>query len=113
MSNSFSSYAAGFLASLALTLAAYHVVTTHAFGAGTLLPLVAALVAAQLIVQLYFFFRFSSGESARWDSLAFSFMLVFVVIVVGGSVWIMANLNSRMMLTPAQMEQYMQNQDGM
>ncbi len=106
-------YVVGFIASLALTLGAYYLVVTHSFSANTLLPLIAALAALQLVAQLYFFFRFSSGEAARWDSLAFAFMLVFVIIVMGGSIWIMSDLNAHMMLSPAQMETYMQNQDGM
>ena len=39
------------------------------------------------------------------------FMLGIVLIIVGGSVWIMNNLNYRM--TPQQMEQYLKSQDSL
>jgi hypothetical protein len=40
----------------------------------------------------------------------FVLALVFVLIVILGSIWVMYNLNYHM--TPTQMEQYMKRQDG-
>jgi hypothetical protein len=39
-------------------------------------------------------------------------MMVLLIIVIG-SLWIMSNLNYRMMGSPSQVNQYIQSQDGL
>jgi cytochrome o ubiquinol oxidase operon protein cyoD len=49
----------------------------------------------------------------RWKFIFLLFALLVVGIVVGGSLWIMNNLNYHMMLSPQQTTQYLNSQDGL
>ncbi|HYF13091.1 MAG TPA: cytochrome o ubiquinol oxidase subunit IV [Candidatus Paceibacterota bacterium] len=57
--------------------------------------LVAALVGLavlQFIIQIVYFLHLGEEEKPRWNLAAFSFALIVVVILVGGSLWIMNHL---------------------
>ncbi len=108
------SYIIGFLASLALTLAAYFPVLKHvqsgheAFSHAHLTLVVIILAVIQLAVQLVFFLHLLSGS--RWNKIVFISTLGIVLIVVIGSIWIMNHLNYNM--TPDRMNQYLMDSDG-
>ena len=111
-----SSYIVGFVTSLVLTLAAFFVVVHPTYfhlasmGSGALLATILTLAMIQLIVQLYFFLHLGSETGSRWKLAMFVSTIVFVLLIVVGSLWIMGHLNYNM--TPAQMNQYMQDQQG-
>jgi len=104
-------YLIGFGLSLLVTLTAYVLTTHHNFSMHVIEIVLACLAAIQFIVQLLFFLHLGRESKPRWRLYVFIFMLGVVVIVVGGSLWIMNNLNYRM--TPQQTLQYMNNQDGL
>src|SRR3989344_2216581 len=91
-------YVLGFLLSIVLTLVAFglvqqHVFTDHVFPSHTLAVLVLVVLAVvQLFVQLILFLHVGKEEKPRWNLLALLFALLVVFIVVGGSLWIMQNL---------------------
>jgi len=89
----FNSYLSGFILSIALTLAAYFAVTSHSADA---LWVIFGVAIVQLFVQLVFFLHIGKGADRGWTWLFLSFALLVVFIVVGGSLWIMANLNYNM-----------------
>ncbi len=104
-------YINGFITSVVLTVTAYVIITQRLFSnTNALIAAVAILALAQFMVQLIFFLRLGRESKPRWKLLVFCFMLVVVLIIVIGSLWIMSNLNYRM--TPAQINQYMNNQSG-
>jgi cytochrome o ubiquinol oxidase operon protein cyoD len=108
------SYVTGFVASICLTTLAYSVVRYHATSSmGLLIGLIVGLALIQFIVQLLFFLHLGTEMHPRWKLLVFGFMVVVVSILVGGSLWIMSNLNAHMMLTPAEQTRYMNDQDGL
>lgn len=90
-------YLTGYLLSLACTLVAFglaylHLATRHAFPTHGYLLLSFILVALlQLIAQLVFFLRVGK-DTKPWDRFLLAFALLVVVLFVGGSLWIMANL---------------------
>ena len=84
----------GFFISLFCTLLAYYLVMIRF---ETYLPLVAGLGALQTIFQFLFFFQPWKEAKPRWSLVMFFFMVLVVFIVVGGSVWVMYNLNYHMM----------------
>ncbi len=51
----------------------------------------------QTAIQFLFFFSMSKEKHPRWNLAMFLFMAAAILIVVGGSVWIMNNLNYHMM----------------
>ena len=60
---------------------------------GKLLFLLLSLAAIQLFVQAIFFLHLGKESKPRWNQQLFAFMLATVIIIVGGSLWIMANLD--------------------
>ena len=106
-------YITGFLASIALTLAAYLLVTRSSWPASTVVAIIAALAIVQFLVQMVFFLHVTDESRPRWKQVVMWFMLGIVVIVVLGSVWIMNNLDYRMMHNPRAVEEYVQSQDGL
>jgi cytochrome o ubiquinol oxidase operon protein cyoD len=105
-------YAIGFIASLALTFAAYACAVLHIFEPLALALILAVLALAQAGVQLACFLHAGKGRGARERLLVLGSFALVILILVAGSVWIMFSLNARMMPDTMQMEQYMQSQQG-
>jgi cytochrome o ubiquinol oxidase subunit IV len=104
------SYMVGFGLSILLTMVAYVLVTKHIMTGSGLVAVIIGLALIQFFVQLFFFLHLGRETRPRWKLLVLAFMILIVLILVGGSIWIMYNLNYRM--TPQQINNYMQNQDG-
>jgi cytochrome o ubiquinol oxidase operon protein cyoD len=105
-------YVTGFVLSIALTVTAYTLVVHHELSRKMLIGSVAGLAIAQFLVQLVFFLHLGHETKPRWKLVVFLFMLLVVGIVLGGSLWIMYNLNYHMMSTK-EINTYMSKQDGL
>jgi cytochrome o ubiquinol oxidase operon protein cyoD len=55
------------------------------------------LAVAQIGIHLVFFLHLGSGPDSTNNILALAFGVLIVFLVIAGSVWIIANLNSNMM----------------
>ena len=65
---------------------------------GPAIPIaLAALAIAQMGVHLVFFLHITTAPDNTNNVLALAFGVLIVTLVVGGSIWIMANLNHNMM----------------
>lgn len=109
-------YVAGFLISVALTFVAFglvhvHVAHDHTYPSDNFmmaaLPLLAVI---QLFVQLVFFLHLGRESKPRWNAYALLFAFIAVFILVIGSLWIMSNLNYRMIYSPKQIQRYLDSQ---
>lgn len=108
------SYVIGFVVSLILTLTSYTLVRHHVLPMAGLVATIVTLAVAQLVVQLIFFLHIGEEKGARWKLVTFIFAIIVVVIVVGGSLWVMYHLNYNMMnMTPDQEKTYMQDNEGL
>jgi cytochrome o ubiquinol oxidase subunit IV len=94
---SFKSYLLGFLFSLLLTVGAYFAVTKKVMFGNALVFTVAGLAVVQMVLQFIFFLHLGKEEKPRWNVMVFLFMLLIIAILVIGSLWIMYNLDYRMM----------------
>ena len=101
-------YISGFVISLLLTLLAYLLVVKDVVDARFVIPAIVVLALTQFVVQLVFFLHLGREAKPRWNMMAFLFMLLVVFIVVGGSLWIMQNLDYHM--APQDMDSYMNKQ---
>src|ERR1700685_2325114 len=96
------SYITGYALSVLLTLAAFgllveHIHTGHTFPTHPELMVgFIALAVAQLLVQLFFFLHVGRGQNRHWNAVALGFALFIVAVIVGGTMWIMANLQQNM-----------------
>ncbi|HEY4516398.1 MAG TPA: cytochrome o ubiquinol oxidase subunit IV [Candidatus Paceibacterota bacterium] len=92
------SYIFGFLFSilctgLAFGLVQWDLVTHHEIlPHGMLILVILVLAIAQLMAQLIFFLHLGKGSQSGWNATVLAFAVLIVVIVVGGSLWIMSNL---------------------
>jgi len=107
---SLSGYINGFILSIIFTVWAYVATTHHTWTHNKLIAALLVLASAQFLVQVFFFLHIGHETKPRWKLLLLVMMVIFVLILVLGSIWIMNNLNYRM--TPDQMNTYMLKQDG-
>lgn len=87
----------GFVLSLLIAAAMYRLADRHhltgtwfdisILGMGTLMAL----------VQLVFFLHIGMESKPRWNAIALFFTVLVIIIIVGGSIWIMNNLNYNLM----------------
>ncbi len=91
-------YILGFGLSIALTLIAfglthYHLTTEHIFPPHNgMIAMLIALAVLQLFVQLVCFLHLGQEPKPRWNALVLVFASFIVIIVVGGTIWIMNHL---------------------
>lgn len=90
-------YIIGFAASLGLTSIAFYLAIAKPFASPHLHYALIGLALVQATVQLLFFLHIGQEAKPRWESVVFWFMLLVLLIVVLGSIWIMFDLNYRMM----------------
>lgn len=106
------SYSIGFLGSIALTLTAYYLVVHAVFSGITVAVIIVSLAIVQCLVQLIFFLHLAQEERPRWRLWTLLSMLAIFIVVVFGSIWVMYDLNDRMMPSHEEMMKYMQKQEG-
>ncbi len=104
-------YLLGFVVSALLTWLAYFLVAKHISTGTMLILLTIGLAFAQMIVQFIYFLHLGSESRPRWNLIVFLFMLLVLVVIVGGSLWIMYHLNYQMMPSE-QMETHMRTHEG-
>jgi len=93
----FKSYVIGFVLSILLTLASFFLVMEHLLPTWTLIYTIVGIGLIQAFVQLHFFLNFTHDLKPHWNVIVFLFMALVLIILVGGSLWIMHNLNERVM----------------
>lgn len=90
-------YLIGFVTSLVLTFGAYILVSGRILTGIELIVVLGGLALVQMLVQLVFFLHLADETRPRFRLVSFGFMATILVIVVGGSLWIMYHLNYNMM----------------
>ncbi|TSC68103.1 MAG: cytochrome o ubiquinol oxidase operon protein cyoD [Parcubacteria group bacterium Gr01-1014_56] len=97
-------YTLGFGLSVLLTLAAFFIVWREVlFSREVLISVLITLALAQLLVQLILFLHVGSESKPMWNLAALVFALIIVAILVGGTLWIMYNLEHGQMQTQPDM----------
>jgi cytochrome o ubiquinol oxidase operon protein cyoD len=91
-----------------LTIASFWAAATHLIWGPAVPVALIVLAVAQMGVHLVFFLHITTGPDNTNNVLALAFGVLVVFLLVGGSIWIMANLNANMM--PVPMDQLMQMQ---
>jgi cytochrome o ubiquinol oxidase operon protein cyoD len=94
---SYKSYAIGFIASLLLTGASFYLATSGHLVGSTLVYALVGLALFQAIIQLLFFLHVGQEPKPQWETLVFLFMVLVLFIIVIGSLWIMKDLDDRVM----------------
>jgi cytochrome o ubiquinol oxidase subunit IV len=92
------SYISGFVFSVLLTAMAFAAVM---FGVSIPRSVIVAFILAvamlQILVHLHYFLHLDTSSAARWNVLALVSTVIIMILFIGGSLWIMSNLHTRMM----------------
>ena len=91
------SYLTGLFLSLMFTLIAFGLVGMHLLSTEGLYIALTILAVMQLFAQVICFLRLNVSREGQWNTMPFIFTFVIVAVLVGGSMWIMYNLNVNMM----------------
>lgn len=92
-----SSYVIGLIASLVLTVISFSLVAFRLYSEQTLVYTIVGFALVQALFQLRFFLHVGQEAKPRWETLVFYFMVLILLIIAIGSLWIMFDLNNRVM----------------
>ncbi len=99
-------YLVGLGLAVLLTATSFFVANTDLVWQPSIPIAIIVLAIAQMGVHIVFFLHITTGPDNTNNVMALAFGILIVLLVVGGSLWIMANLNQNMM----PMDQLMQMQ---
>ncbi|MBS0627368.1 MAG: cytochrome o ubiquinol oxidase subunit IV [Verrucomicrobia bacterium] len=97
MNGSLGFYITGFILCILLTLTAYFIVDKHLLSKSATMFSLVGLGLLQAFVQLVFFLHLGKEPKPKWHQWAFFSMLGVLLILCIGSLWIMYNLDYRLM----------------
>lgn len=96
--SSYKSYFIGFVLSVILTAIPFGLVMFKTFSTEITILCVLAAAAVQVIVHLHYFLHMDRSPEQRETVLSFVFTAIILAIIIGGSMWIMANLSHYTMI---------------
>jgi cytochrome o ubiquinol oxidase operon protein cyoD len=89
----------GFVMSFVLTVAAYRITINHELSDSLLTLTIVGFAFLQALIQLVFFLHLGLESKPHWSLVTFLFTVLVILIVIGGSLWIMNNLDYNLMPT--------------
>lgn len=92
-------YLAGLTGSILLTLLAFGMVWNGSLSAVSVYTAISLFAIVQLVVQSACFMRLNATHAGCWNLLPFLFVIMMITFLVGGSLWIMYNLDFNMLLS--------------
>ena len=91
-------YVTGFVFALVLTGIAFGLVVAELLPRFPTLVVITILALVQVVVHLRYFLHIDLETTPRDNLLALGFAAVLIFIMIGGTLWIMLDLNARMMM---------------
>jgi cytochrome o ubiquinol oxidase subunit IV len=90
-------YVVGLALAVLLTATSFFIAGTNLVWQPSIPIAIIVLAIAQMGVHLVFFLHITTGPDNTNNVMALAFGLLIVLLVISGSLWIMANLNQNMM----------------
>lgn len=94
-------YVKGLLWAAALSALAFALVAWDGLDRGATLALVAVLALVQVVVHLRGFLHIDLSRQKREDLQLILFSALILALMAGGTVWVLGNIQDRMMVMPA------------
>ncbi len=94
---SLKSYLTGFVLSLILTAVPFALVMSGTWSSRATLAGIFSAGIVQILVHLHYFLHLDTSSAERWNVPAMVFTILIMALFVGGTLWIMSDLNHRMM----------------
>jgi len=93
-----SGYLTGFVLSVILTAIPFWLVMSHTISDRSIAVLVlGGFAVAQILVHMVYFLHMNGKLEGGWTMLSTLFTIVFLVIAVAGTLWVMFHMNANMM----------------
>lgn len=108
----FSSYLKGFISAFSFTAVAFLIAIDKNLSAFSRMFIVIILAFIQFILQLVLFLHLGEDRKPKWKTGVLLMMILIVAILVLGSLWIMKNLDYRMMPSSSYVNNYLNSQNG-
>lgn len=83
----------GLTLSLIMLLGGYRIVTAYHLPFTMSEITLFSFAIGQALIQLVFFLQLGLEEKPYWNIITFLFMVIVIIVIVGGSLWIMSNIN--------------------
>lgn len=91
-------YTVGLFVAGLLTATSFWTANTALLWPGGVLLGLAVLAIAQMGIHLVFFLHITSGPESTNNALALAFGALIVLVVIAGTMWIVADMNANMMM---------------
>ncbi|UJF17547.1 cytochrome o ubiquinol oxidase subunit IV [Vibrio sp. SS-MA-C1-2] len=92
-------YVSGFILALILTALPFYLVEFSDLPISTIFTVIFICAIIQVVVHFKYFLHMQiKTEQGKWDMLSLVFTSIVAFIVIGGSIWIIINLNNNMMM---------------
>ena len=91
-------YLIGLGLAILLTATSFFIATTNLVWTPSIPVALVVLPIAQMGVHLVFFLHITTGPENTNNVMALAFGVLIVLLLIGGSLWIMAHLNQNMMM---------------
>lgn len=91
------SYITGFILAVLFTLISFAFVLMDQVPKKVAFAGLSIAALMQMLVHLRYFLHIDSSREQRWNLVFLAFTAVLVFIFIGGTIWVMFTLNSRMM----------------
>jgi cytochrome o ubiquinol oxidase operon protein cyoD len=88
-------YVTGFVLAVVLTVIPFGLVAMKLLPREAMFLVIAALAIVQILVHLRYFLHMNFTSTPRENIVAMAFAAVLIFIMVGGTLWIMFNLDYR------------------
>lgn len=95
--SSYKSYITGFILAVVFTLISFAFVMMEQVPKKVAFIGLSIAALLQMLVHLRYFLHLDNSSKQRWNVVFLAFTAVLVFIFVGGTIWVMFTLNSRMM----------------
>lgn len=89
-------YIKGFLWAVVLTVVPFTVVIYNSFSLTTVYLVVALCAVIQIIVHFRYFLHIDLSKQKREDLHLILFSMLLLIIMVGGTLWVLSDLSHRM-----------------
>lgn len=104
------SYIVGYLLSLVFTAIPYYLVVNKTLVGGALLATILGFAVLQMVIQIFFFLHLGRGPKPLYNVVFFVSTVGIILVVVGGSIFIMNNLYRSM--TPSEVTTRLAEAEG-
>ncbi|MFG6446955.1 cytochrome o ubiquinol oxidase subunit IV [Roseateles sp. BYS180W] len=92
-------YVVGFLLSAILTIIPFWLVMAKVLPPEATKLVILVFAAVQIVVQMVYFLHLDGKMEGGWTLLSTIFTVIFVAIILAGSIWVMYHMNTNMMPT--------------